>query len=324
VRVGGFAWASASITGWDAAYSVCTRDGQTQNGTNFLGAVLFHRTNEFYSRNGAGSLSIGRFTNPANTIPVACIGATFYREGVFPTTDEDGYIQNIENIIAVDTSIVWCFTSSPSAPGGGTGFSEKTDAYWFIPITGPWGVELPAGVTLSDATFNAYVEDGYDDGQAFFVLFCESLAVNGDTLTTDDEGRPANHGLGYRYSVGAAPTFFGLWTEPLDVAKNINVSGTTNIRLTNLPDEATGSYSLLGDRTDTLRPAYIRATLNFPAPVADLVDTAFRFPGRWLVSGLCARTMKGTVAKVVRADMMGRTSSGPTRKGGGRNDHRRG
>lgn len=270
--IGIMGWNSALITAMINGTNYVS-DGFARNASSNVGVAMNHYRSVAYesehpSRNGAIANASFRFSDAANMVPAAVMAMTFYREGVFPQPDsQDGIISNIEGVVTVDTSYCFVFMSSPSAPFGGTGFSEKTDTYW-SPNVAQYGA-LPAGVKLQDASFKPFVVDGYDDGLSFaFVLHTSKTDVNGATLTSDDEGRPnASYGTSNYHLLGSVPTATGLKDIPLVVDDEINLTGRTSIRLTMLVDEATtGTYSHPGDHTAELLPAYIRATLVYPPP----------------------------------------------------------
>lgn len=261
VIIGGVAWNSSLITSITNGTS-WTTDVFVQNGTSNVGSGIGHRTAESAGIAGSTSNSNFKVSSTATVIPVATLCAAFYRLGVYPTSDQDGKIQNISGVVTVDTTACFVYMSSDSAPFGAAPYpSEKTDSYWFIDLT-QYGT-VPTSLAVVDGTFNYNVADAFDGGTpGGFRLFTDKSAINGSTLTADDEGRPSTNGR----DLANTSTIAGAKSVNLVVATDVLLTNLANVRLSMFTDATapTSTYSHPSDYTD-LTPAYYR--LNFFAPV---------------------------------------------------------
>lgn len=258
--------------GWQHVTLTCSNGGAGYTGTlvttkdasSGIGVGMARRATE--TKNITGSNSIGRFTMSASTTtPCAVMTLTFFRDGVVTGTDEDGWIDNIEGVSALyknDTQH-FLYTSSTSAPGGGTGSSEKTRSFHFF---SDYSANILSGVTIGD-TVTAYFSSGggYDDGTGYMgcALYAWGDASLGSTLELADE----NFSGGTRHDLGTAPTIAGEFSVQLAKSTEYNTSGTTNIALTMEGDTqggASGTQWYCNEYSGNV-PAYLVLALDYPA-----------------------------------------------------------
>lgn len=224
VIVAGIAWSSATLNCSNGGTGFAGTLVTTKDATSGIGVGMARRAAE--TNNLTGSNSIGRFTMSArSTTPAAVMCLSFFRDGVITSNSDDGWIDNIEGVASVYTTDTqhFVYTSSTSAPFGGTGGSERASSYHFFPAYSSY---LLPGVTL-DTTFLYYYSSGggYDDGTNYEGITLSIFIGNelGSTLDADDEFvYPA-----LRYYLGTAPCIAGLQSVVLNTAANLNLNGIT-------------------------------------------------------------------------------------------------
>lgn len=238
---------------------------QVNGGSTNLGLGVERKTSEV--ANIAGSQNIARFTmsGAAGTQPAVVAACAFFRDCIITSTDEDGYIDDLEGVSSLTTSPVsgdFVFRSSASAPSGGTGSSENSTAYHFLPrFYGRTGVTV--GATL-DMHFT--VIDGFADGTNQFGPNLYSFLSNqiGSTLTAADEFQ-------FPPTVGPQPfsmdlNVAGFKTITVTTADFFAPGGLSALRFSMEGDgqgSGTGDYFNMGDYTLNSPLCYI-LTLNYP------------------------------------------------------------
>ena len=226
-----------------------------KDGTSGLSVAIAHRNAEVLTIGGVtGNMVI----SPSSTTPVAMMCVTFYRQGVSTGVAGDGALGNIEGVVIEDNSAGngLVLKSSASAPYGGTGGSTDSKVYGFIP-----GLDLPAGVTVSDAQLNWNIIEGFSDGlsQGYHVAI-DPTAPIGTTLETTDE-----NGVGGSVVVnGSMDESVGFKTATLSPS-DVSTSATyMNIMYYVETAEVTGSYWKVGLRADNT-PNFVVALLIWPS-----------------------------------------------------------
>jgi hypothetical protein len=264
VFIGGLAWNQAGFT-TDGNYTGFTDTTTVQDGSSNIGAAITHRSAE---QNITGTFAIGYFKmTPTSTYPAAAMSLTFFRAGVVTSTDEDGYIDNIEGTATAYTTpgpnLVYC--SSQSAPLGGTGGSERSAAYSFFPQYDG----LPDGATIGETIILNYgTDDGYDEGAGSWGigLYTSKSGQGSPTLTTADEYVVNDH-FG---SLGTTPYQASAYlTVTLSKTADYNPSGYTSVMMTQEPlnQDAgpTGNYVYLKETDYGGYPMWLELAITYPA-----------------------------------------------------------
>jgi len=272
------------ITGWNDTRTV-SGNGSTWTGTGSgnislaggssnLGIAMQWKNTTSEQQLISATNHIARFTMSSSTTnPSAVMTVCFFRDGVVTTTDEDGYIQNIENVpTAYSTSISlspwgFCatFASSTSAPGGGTGSSETDRTFFFFP---DYSSYLLSGVTIG-ANIDLKIKNaggGFDDGTNYMTetMYIYKNGTFGSTLDTTDDG--AFTGSYFEFSNNFTNSS-GLWvTKTFDKATYYNTSGYTTVGIMMSGDTGGFASSTWGSISDysTNAPAYLVLALTYP------------------------------------------------------------
>lgn len=233
---------SAAGAGWSTASIV-----QLSGGSSNLGVGIENKSAE--TKNINGTNGIGRFTmsGAAGTVPAGVLCLAFFRDAVSTDNDQDGYHQNIEGArnVFTATSPNLVYRSSASAPTGGTGGSEYTQAF-------AWNSKFypPAGVGVDNVRSKYFnVTDGFDDGAFFFNFLRYSFNDNqaGQSLDVNDD-LAAFGGLGGASDIITVnPNSPGEYS--FDVYGDIDVD----------PDQATSAFKIVeeGDGFGTGTSNYI-------------------------------------------------------------------
>lgn len=204
-----------------AAGSTWTGLAQLNGGSSNLGIGIERKNAEV--KNVTGVNGIARFTmsGVAGTVPAAVACLAYFRDGVVTSTDDDGWIDNIEGTPTVYTTTTpdFLYRSSTSAPNGGTGASEWSTVHSRFPR-----LYRKAGVTLP-TTFTQYysVSDGFDEGNGYidFAMYGFPTDVFGASLDAGDQ----SWGEIERVSMFTDPTVAGEHPVTLTTAYSYNDSG---------------------------------------------------------------------------------------------------
>ena len=262
VVIAGIGWTHVTLNVSNAG-SGFTQLVSVKDAGSSIGAAMCRRTTDLTNISGANS--IGRFTMSATgTSPAAVMSLSFFRDGVSMSTSEDGYIDDIEGVSTVygTDTLAFVYMSSTSAPFGGTGGSEKSKAYGFIPNIEPY---LLAGVTINeDMIFNYSVSDGFDDGLGYVGAFLNvvSNGTFGSTLDLTDE----SYGGGHSIALTTDPTIAGFHTAILSKSLDYSPSNPTTWAMSFEGDTqggATWTYSNLITYEGSV-PSFIKFDLNYP------------------------------------------------------------
>lgn len=271
VVVEGICWNDASLT--MSAASGYSGLVQIKDGSSNIAAAMAYKSSEIQTLSAATIQA--KATMSAGTIPVAMMTLRFWRDGVITSTDEDGYIQNIEGTPTAYTSSLssspWgadtVYRSSTSAPIGGTGSSETDNVYSFFP---DYSSYLLSGVTIgTDVTWNIRdLGTGFDDGTNWIWAFGRVYndGTFGTTLTAADDG------------VGGAssPTIefindlwvsTSTWHTYTFNKSFLNTSGHTTAVIDGEGDTSgftSSSWANLGDYDNNV-PQYLVLTLTYPS-----------------------------------------------------------
>lgn len=264
IVIGGIAWTSTTLN--------CTNSGSgftqlvaIKDGSSFIGAAMNRRNADL--NNTTGSNTIGRFTMSAtSTAPCATMSLSFYRDGVVTAGAEDGWIQDLETVMTVfptDTSGFVIMTST-SAPGGGTGSSEKDNAFFFF---SDYTANLLAGVTIDETiTCKFNVVTCFDDGFGYMQAAADFYKNNqlGNSLDTGDNF--LNPDL--TVYLGTGPfNLTGINTFTFSKSSGYNASGTTALKLELQGDTqggSNGSYFEVSFWEGNV-PAFLVLPLLYPA-----------------------------------------------------------
>lgn len=263
VRMGALGWKDSTLD-VSSAGSTWGNLIHVKDATSLLGAAL-----EFKSADTASTSKVqlnARFTmNASSTKACSVFGISFYRDGVTTSTAEDGWIDDIEGtptIYNTDGSAI-VYTSSTSAPYGGTGGSERAVAYGFMPNIEAY---LKAGVTIG-STFTLYynVASSYEDGNYFEipVIDWHSDGALGTTIDTGDEF-PFYDGY---YYLGAIPSA-GINTQTLTTATDYSTTNSLSWMMSNVGDtmgSTSGSYVEIYTYEAGI-PTYCVFSLDYPVP----------------------------------------------------------
>lgn len=244
---------SLTFTGGGSGFNGTNGNFHTnKDGTSGLSVAIAHRNTEVLS---LGSITGNMVVSPTSTTPVAMMVATFYRQGVSTGVTGDGALGNIEGVVTEDNTTGLVYKSSFSAPLGGTGGSTDSKVYGFIP-----GLNLPAGVTVSDAQLNWNLMFGFTDGlsDGYFVKI-DPTAPIGTTLETTDE-----NGVGGSVVLsGSMDEALGFKTATLSPS---DVSASTtymNVMYYMDTSNVTSSNWQIGLRAD-VTPNFVEALLIWP------------------------------------------------------------
>ncbi len=269
VVIGGLAWNDASLTCTGVPVSYQGYVGIKDAGSN-VGVGIECKATE--AKSLASGTVVPRFNMSAGTTPVALMSLAFYRDGVVTGTDEDGYIDDIEGVATVTkTGTRWLYSSSTSAPYGGTGGSEKSQCFSFFP---DYSSSLLSGVTIGDTIPLYYsTQPGGDDGTGYMQAYMRVFKNGelGDTLTADDEF----HGAGVVHFLGTGLCTAGEYSVNLDKATEYNLSGTTAYAMAFEGDTGglvSGTWAYLNDYSGNV-PDYLVLSLTYPSASSIITRT---------------------------------------------------
>ena len=269
--IGGIAWKHATLD-VNAAGAGFTQLVKTKNGVTNIGAAIVRRNADL--NNTTGVNSIGRFSMSASgTTPCAVMSVVLYRDGVSTSNSEDGYVDNFETVVAADSTSTWALVlmTSTSAPFGGTGGSEKINAYSFIPTYDPY---LLPGVTIgANMTLAYYVSGGFEDGTAYMMPYIEIFndGTYAPTLDVGDEGIV----VGYSLALGYDPFTGGIHSLIVPSADCYSDTNPTTYVMHMEGDTGgfiSNSYVELLTKEGNA-PSYYRLDLQYPYPASSRLRT---------------------------------------------------
>lgn len=251
IAAGALNHATDVFTAGGAGYNGVNGNFHTyKDGSNGLAVAIANRNIEVLSIGGVtANLLVTSSTRPT---AMACVA--FFRQGVSTGVAGDGALGNVEGVVTEDNAVGLVYKSSASAPYGGTGGSTDSKAYGFIP-----GLNLPAGVTVTDAQLNWNLYAGYYDGfsDGYYVKI-DPTAPIGTTLETSDENGVG--GTAYYGGVDEVTGFKTATLSPSDVSTGTTYMNTMYYMKT---ADITGSNWQIGLRADAT-PNFVEALLDFP------------------------------------------------------------
>jgi len=259
VRMGAIAWNDTRTVSSTSAWTGLVQLSGTASN---LGVAIERKASEIKNTN-AGNSRASFTMNSSGTVPAGVMSLSFFRDGVITSTDEDGYIDNIEGVATAITNVSpdFVYRSSASAPIGGTGASEYSQAFSFFPRY----YKLD-GVTIADAIeWRFVVNDGFDDGAGYFAFYCHTFKSGqlGSTLTTADENTAADRG---NIALGVDANLTGEKSIALSKALDFNETGVTAIKITQEGDglgSSTSNYMNITEFQGNV-PQYMILTLTYP------------------------------------------------------------
>jgi hypothetical protein len=175
----------------------------------------------------AGGQAVARYNMSVGTTPVALMSITFFRDGVATAGTEDAWLDDIELSPVVYTTDAehFIFMSSTSAPGGGTGGSEKSRSYARFPAIDSY---IKTGGTYGSTFDERCYIDGFsswDDGTNYMTLWGKFFTTDifGSSIETSEE----NESSGTNVMLAYSPIVNGTQSVTLNVSQAHNVSGYT-------------------------------------------------------------------------------------------------
>ena len=262
IVVGFMGWNHATLN-VSAAGTGFTQLTSIKDGSSNIGAALIRRTVDLNNLTAANTLA--RFTMSAtSTTPCAVLSLTFYRDGVATCDADDGYIDNFEGFVTVENAALdaGVFKSSTSAPYGGTGGSEKTNAYAFIPSYAPY---LLSGVTIGPNTdVSYYATYAFEDGTSYMMPYIS--VFNDDSLGNSLDSSDETWAGGYTVVPGIGAFVTGLYTFSVPTSSAYSASHQTEIAMQMDGDTQGGfSSSQIGLLTfEGNATWYLRLDLQYP------------------------------------------------------------
>ncbi len=267
VIIGGIAWNDTrTITSAGNGFQFSSVV-QVSGGSSNLGVGLERKSAEIANITPAGTVA-NFVMSASDTQPAAVMSLTFFRDGVVTSTNEDGYIDDIEGVSTAFVTAVgntgYVYRSSASAPGGGTGGSEYSQAFAQMPRYYP-----KTGATVSSPSLRYRLSDGFHDGTGYFGFYI-SFFTNGSvvsTTTTADETVPPDRG--YATFQNIIPPADASSVVELSFAMNIldyNPTGDWALKVTSEGDglgAGTSNYLNFWEYMTNI-PMYVIFTLNYP------------------------------------------------------------
>lgn len=321
VFVEGIAWthATKTVTAGSTYTGLVTLKDPTSN----IGVAMARKSAEV--KNISGNQGIARFTfsGTADTTPAAIMCVSFFRDGVVTSTNEDGYIDDIEGVanVLIADGFRFVYRSSTSAPNGGTGGSENSKAYSFFP---DYSSYLLSGVTIGSTIplFYNSQSGGNDDGTGMTGAYMDVFKNGqfGSTLDVGDENYP----MGVRHNEGTTPCIAGEHQVNLDKATEYNTAGYTTYAMGFEGDTMGGSsatWAYLGDYSGNV-PDYLWLPLTYPVlalptAVADSFSRSGRFKdstSKRIINSFSGRLLSSKTDRPPMSKRINKTDSDRGRK----------
>lgn len=264
VVVEAIAWNNATFT-CSATNSNWKSFAMTKTGN--LGLAIGMRKNEVESLS-ANIIPVFTVNNSPAANPVALCVLAFFRDGVQTcgevsnNSDDDGWIDDIEGIQSFTTTDATNFVlrTSTTAPVGGTGTSEYTNAISFFR-----NIRLLYGASLgTNYTVNFLTDIGNDDLQGF-MHFTVNIFKNGQLGDTLDIGDYSSGFADATADLGTAPCTVGSYNASF-VAATAYRSDQPLVVIFTFEGDGQGltssTYAYVKDWTGSA-PAYLKFPINY-------------------------------------------------------------